>query len=72
MVSKINSIWPERVSLHCVPESEYRKLNVLDISQSSISNGSSFTTQLNVAVKNGTVKSYLIENGCYHLEIPVN
>ncbi|MGB9941323.1 hypothetical protein [Methanosarcina sp.] len=71
MVSKINKIWPERVSLHCVPETQYSKLNVLDISQSSISDSRAFKTQLDIAKKNGIIKKYLIENGCYHLEIPV-
>lgn len=71
MVSEINNIWPERVSLHCVPETQYSELNVLDISQSSISNSKAFKKQLDIAEKNGLIKKYLIENGCYHLEIPV-
>lgn len=72
MVSQINSTkWPGHVSLHCVPKTQYSKLNVLDISQSSISNSGAFKKQLDIAVKNGIIKPYLIENECYHLEIPV-
>ena len=71
MVNKINDLWPSRVSLHCVPESEYKKLNVLDIGMSSISNKSAFEKQLSSASSSGKI-SYIKEpeNGCYHIEVP--
>lgn len=72
MIGTINSLWPTRVSLHCVPVDEYKKLNVIDIGMSSISNKSSFVKALDRAKSSGKIKKYIVEdkNSCYHLEIP--
>jgi hypothetical protein len=71
MVDKINELWPSRVSLHVVPLEEYKKLNVIDISQSSIENDKEFIRQLQAAKESGVIKNYLIENKVYHLEVYV-
>jgi hypothetical protein len=67
----VSTVWPQRVSKHCVPLNEYQHLNVFDISQSSIINDTEFRNQLQIANNEGTVSSFLVGNGCYHIEIPV-
>ena len=71
MVDKINELWPSRVSLHVVPLEEYEKLNVIDISQSSIKNDKEFLDQLKAAQEQDLIKKYLIENNVYHIEVYV-
>lgn len=69
MKNKILEVGPTNISRHCAETSEYNKLNVIDIAQSSIKDKSSFYKELKLAEKKGILKKVLDENGCYHIEI---
>ncbi|MCA1593798.1 MAG: hypothetical protein LC754_14340 [Acidobacteria bacterium] len=70
MEAKIRALGPEKVSRHC---SDPAKLNVVDISPSSIANKKAFQNAVNAAIEEGTVSKFLTpanQDPAFHLEIP--
>lgn len=67
MTSKIYELGPQNVSHHCLSSDEQKRLNVMDISASSLSSKQNFKDALKAADSKIKV---LDENGCIHIEIP--
>jgi hypothetical protein len=70
MEAKIIALGPDKVSHHCADPS---KLNVVDISPSSLTNKLAFEKATNAAKAKGTVSKFLTPGNndpAYHLEIP--
>ena len=63
---------PEGVlSLHVVSQTTYDKKNIIDIGHSSLTDISAFFNTLNEYKERGIISRVLVENGCYHIEIPM-
>ena len=74
MTKKINNLWPTRVSLHCVPEAQYKKLNVIDIG-ASIGNKPAFVSQLKVLkvkVLSASLLMRQVQMDVITLKFPIN
>jgi len=71
MVTKIETLWPTRVSNHCVSPADYALVNVIDIGYSSVSDIKIFRVQAIWARDNGIIKTFLDEpsNSCFHIEV---
>jgi len=70
MEAKIKAIGPEKVSHHCADPA---RLNVVDVSPSSIVNKHAFENAVNVARNSGKISRFITPNNgdpAYHLEIP--
>jgi hypothetical protein len=70
MEAKIIAIGPEKVSHHCADPA---KLNVVDISPSSVSKPQAFQTAVNAAMTQGKVSKFLTPGNndpAFHIEIP--
>jgi hypothetical protein len=70
MEAKVIALGPSNVSHHCADPS---KLNVVDISPSSLTNKAAFEKATNAAKTLGTVSKFLTPGNndpAYHLEIP--
>ena len=67
MTKKIIEIGPRKISQHLASPTEYDALNVIDIPIESLDNPEDFKKALE---DSGLNIKILIENGCYHLQIP--
>lgn len=70
MEAKIKAIGPEKVSHHCADPT---RLNVVDVSPSSIANKHAFENAVNVARNSEKISRFITPNNgdpAYHLEIP--
>lgn len=67
MTNKINDLGPSNVSKHC---GDYSKINVMDISPSSVGNGDKF---MDCVKRNSSISNYFSPGSndpAYHIEIP--
>ena len=69
MTAEVYRQGPRNVSKHCMTAEEYKKLNVIDISRTQMTNPSQFIKEISSSYKD--IKYFdEVNNGCIHIEIP--